>query len=322
MQKYVLRNGTLYHHGIKGQKWGQRNYQNPDGSYTAKGQAENNGHGRYSTAKNIKEKVSNKWNGLTDKQKKYIKIGLAVAGTALATYGAYKIYQNSNQLSAYKNLGKKNVEFIRQSGKFDYLSDVQGLELDSNFELTSSNISHCAANVNPSGSNTNCGSVSSAVLLNAMGGDYKALAEVPEHMRIPGGKGYDPKKLIECFDGAKWSDRITSFSNSRKEVSQKLESALLSQGNGAKGIFYTESIVGRPSRPGHYFTYIILDNKVHVLEGQPKGAQVSGIDFHNNFYEDIGKLFDLQDGNKGVFFARLDNCPVLENRLDDLCEKR
>lgn len=27
----------LYHHGIKGQKWGIRRYQNPDGSLTAKG---------------------------------------------------------------------------------------------------------------------------------------------------------------------------------------------------------------------------------------------------------------------------------------------
>ena len=33
------RTDELYHHGIKGQKWGVRRYQNPDGTLTAEGQA-------------------------------------------------------------------------------------------------------------------------------------------------------------------------------------------------------------------------------------------------------------------------------------------
>ena len=35
--EYTIVNGELYHHGIKGQKWGVRRYQNPDGSLTAAG---------------------------------------------------------------------------------------------------------------------------------------------------------------------------------------------------------------------------------------------------------------------------------------------
>lgn len=45
---YIYNKNELYHYGIKGQKWGIRNYQNADGSYTSKGKAENGGHGRYS----------------------------------------------------------------------------------------------------------------------------------------------------------------------------------------------------------------------------------------------------------------------------------
>ena len=34
-----MENDYLYHHGIKGQKWGVRRYQNYDGTYTQKGLA-------------------------------------------------------------------------------------------------------------------------------------------------------------------------------------------------------------------------------------------------------------------------------------------
>lgn len=37
MSNYILANGTLYHHGIKGQKWGLRRYQYEDGSLTPEG---------------------------------------------------------------------------------------------------------------------------------------------------------------------------------------------------------------------------------------------------------------------------------------------
>ena len=34
----LITGGELYHHGIKGMKWGIRRYQNPDGSLTLAGQ--------------------------------------------------------------------------------------------------------------------------------------------------------------------------------------------------------------------------------------------------------------------------------------------
>lgn len=70
----------LSHHGIKGQKWGVRRYQNYDGTLTSKG----------------KQKK-----GLTDKQKKILKAaaitGAAFAGVALAAYGGRTAVQYFNQ---------------------------------------------------------------------------------------------------------------------------------------------------------------------------------------------------------------------------------
>lgn len=37
MANYMIVSGELYHHGIKGQRWGVRRYQNPDGTLTAAG---------------------------------------------------------------------------------------------------------------------------------------------------------------------------------------------------------------------------------------------------------------------------------------------
>ena len=119
----------LYHHGILGQKWGVRRFQNEDGSY------KNGAEGRYDpiavakrTAKKIKSvsstiqkvtkngqrKVSSIKAKLSDpKVKKAIKVGAAIAGTAIIAYGAYRL---SNQAVQKKsNNGRKLVDKIVQN---------------------------------------------------------------------------------------------------------------------------------------------------------------------------------------------------------------
>ena len=79
----------LAHHGIKGQKWGVRRYQNEDGSWTAAGKAHR---GLKGTVSKVASKI--RGDGLTDEQKarrKKIAKGVAIgAATAAAGYAAYK----------------------------------------------------------------------------------------------------------------------------------------------------------------------------------------------------------------------------------------
>lgn len=211
MLTYYYYGGTLYHHGIKGQKWGLRRFQNEDGSLTAAGR-EHYGYGEVKVAykkrlsdadttwkkksdnlekeyfrrlegieknykrgqmlsekdqkreseldewwdkeqkklnsdrdlekKNAKSdfKNSDEYKARQEKIKKAAKIGLAVAGTALAVYGAYKVSEaikDKNRIEAGKraamNLYNANAPattYARQSkldGKVYYkMKDVYG----------------------------------------------------------------------------------------------------------------------------------------------------------------------------------------------------
>ena len=89
----------LMHHGIKGQRWGIRRYQNEDGSLTPEGEK------RYGYSSEGTRKTSS--------TAKKVAIGAAiVAGTALAAYGGYKLYNIEKDKRA-KPLG---IEALKKMG--------------------------------------------------------------------------------------------------------------------------------------------------------------------------------------------------------------
>lgn len=65
----------LYHHGIKGQKWGVRNYQNPDGSLTEEGRI------RYGVGEHKKFFTPNVKEQAAERGKRGAKVGAVVYGT-------------------------------------------------------------------------------------------------------------------------------------------------------------------------------------------------------------------------------------------------
>lgn len=99
----------LYHYGIKGQKWGVRRYQNPDGSLTESGK---NRYGVKEIAKSAKDRYS-----------KYSKIGKAIligAGIGLAAYYAHSAYAKFGPMLLDKTLSNKKVYSMALDNKEGY----------------------------------------------------------------------------------------------------------------------------------------------------------------------------------------------------------
>jgi hypothetical protein len=119
----------LYHHGVKGQKWGVRRYRRKDGTLTRAGR-KRYGDDRHEDYKKVHDKkrveymsdnelrarnnrlqMERQHKDLTKKTsvgKKAVNTFVATAGTITAVMGAYKVYEKLAK-SVLDKIGKKAV---------------------------------------------------------------------------------------------------------------------------------------------------------------------------------------------------------------------
>lgn len=96
----------IAHHGIKGQKWGVRRFQNADGSLTKAGKERYNEQNSSDSSDNHENQKFH----LTEKQKKYCK-------TVIFDFQTHKVYETPDKFSEIANM-------------FDGLSTATSCRLD------------------------------------------------------------------------------------------------------------------------------------------------------------------------------------------------
>lgn len=216
----------LYHHGIKGQSWGKRNgppYPLDAEDHNVKERSQ----GTKGWTKEAKDEENKKKFQLSDKQKKYLKIGAGIVAGALIAYGGYKLYQNKDLLLKEIKLGRKNVDFIRNSGKFDYLTidSLGGSKFIDKNMVKSINKS----NLLDTGGQINCVNCSVSYILNSkfnMNTTAKAYAGIDEisGMQAP---GRSLNFLHSIFDNINRKDiSESSFDNLIKNIDNNSKGCL------------------------------------------------------------------------------------------------
>ena len=253
----------LKHHGILGMKWGKKNGPPYPLGASDHSTSEKKAGWRKSLDKDSSTE-DNKRKGLSDKQKKAIKIGAAVAVTALATYGTYRLAK-SGKLDPYIASGKSKLNELMKKKAGDTKIGEQKIGdilKESASKTTAKEIKKLAKpesladtikNVNPNRGNSaydnNCTLCSTgSILRQVFGMDVTA-----------GSTGRKPQNLggivEECFEGAKVIDgSAVKFGKSKQDASEMIRKRF---GDNASGVVSVEWKQGG----GHAFNWRIKDGK-------------------------------------------------------------
>lgn len=113
-----MNNNELYHHGVKGQKWGVRRYQNPDGSLTDAGRKQQQYRRRTKRWYNTAEAVEKIYASMTQDEK-----------DKLTYYSTEKTYSNEKEASRLMKrvlieIGDKPMAFCDIWGDNDTYANV------------------------------------------------------------------------------------------------------------------------------------------------------------------------------------------------------
>lgn len=298
----------LYHHGIKGQRWGIRRFQNYDGTRIRKGSDP-------ATSPVAKR-------GLTDEQKKALKIAAGVTAGLLVAYGGYKLATNpkakalaTNVLYGNKdkrladldkeiaNMGpdivKKNVgergmpDFAPDySDRLTEVSKVRNItKVNRDYlSMTGEEKQQLISSINSEDGKYNCQACTAAYDLFRKTGYVFSIRSDVDTARWEGREFMD--KIYKDFPGFK----SVGKSNSCKDFTDKLLKEVGTEGG-----------YGRISVGGHAMSFYVQDKSIRIIESQNK-LDLSPERFDARF----GNVFDWNTAE----FARTDNLEYSDTGIE------
>lgn len=311
-------NDVLRHHGILGMRWDKKNgppYPLGASDHSAsekkagwRKSLDKSGGSKHTKSGSPKESDSDgRKRGLTDKQKRAIKIGAAAVATALATYGTYRLVK-SGKLDPFIDKGKEvadklfgkgkagDADFGKQTvsslagqtQKVDRVSNgIKKLARPESLEETLRNVNPHLGDPN---FNNNCSACGIASFLRSKGFEVTA--------KSTGGKQQILGGVVEeCFRGAKVIDgSAVKFGRSKRDASEML---LKRFGENASGVVSVQWKKDSPLKGGHIFNWTIKDGVVTFFDGQTGRGDVL-----------VGKYWQFIDPNNALTIARLDEAEI------------
>ena len=276
----------LYHHGIKGQKWGVRRYQNEDGTYTSLGkERRRTGDGRFRSVSSLigsaeADKLRAERQKGMAKAKKYSIA--AIVGGAAVTAGATYLYSKGYLdeyslanltyygmaaagvgavgLNAVKNSKKADthIQELAEKSEFKTLADIPKAHTDyykDYFSSDDSDSTELMKDVNPGypkpGSTQNCMMCTSAMIMRMKG--YEVSAGESK-------TGYPTYMIEDWFEGSE----IKRFKPNAQRSAADFNDELKREGDGT----YGNLTVRWKNGGGHSILYTVKNGDVHYIDAQ------------------------------------------------------
>ena len=250
---YLWTDGSyLMHHGILGQKWGVRRFQNKDGSYTREGKE-----------RRVK---SFKKSGLSDEQKRRIRIGLIAGGIALTAVGGYYLYKNGylDRMAHVGEdaLGGKAEEIAYEPSEIaKRISEQTGIKLKNREYAVFEDVELLSANSERT--SNDCGPLALNFALRRMGLDCYSCGNNDDHI---GGLSFN--ELGNYFRGIVRNSEVVSSGPNAKSVITDVIKKQSQMQDGSVGLIYLKPTDS--NQTGHFTSWVVDHGIIKFPDVQTK----------------------------------------------------